>query len=161
MAGMVGAFFNRICQQQPPIRTELSSYQRVEKWCEEVLNVFEPWAVTAERVSQNSHLGAGDQEKSIQTTRDMVLFPAGQLGYISTTAPSSWREGISLLCCLSREFNALSPVCWVKRQLWSFHWYSWLIGKTSQFNHLPSVAPHLGKTFLGMPGVTHITALLS
>lgn len=38
MAGMVGAFF----------RKELSSYQRVERQCEEVLNVFQPWAVTAE-----------------------------------------------------------------------------------------------------------------
>lgn len=48
MAGMVGAFFNSICQQQPRIRTELSSYQTVERWCEEVPNVFQPWAVTAE-----------------------------------------------------------------------------------------------------------------
>lgn len=28
-------FFKSICQQQPRIRTELSSYHRVERWCKE------------------------------------------------------------------------------------------------------------------------------
>lgn len=88
----------------------------------------------------------------------LALLPAGQLGSISTTAPSSWGEGTSPLCRLSSWFNALSPVQWAKRQLWTCHQYSRLTRKISRFNHLPLVAPRLGKTFPDIPGVTCTTA---
>lgn len=60
MVGMVGAFFNSICQQQLRIRAELSSYQRVESWCEEISNLFQLWAVTAEAKSSSGSWKLGE-----------------------------------------------------------------------------------------------------